>query len=921
MAAMIAVGLTAVATVVKGVVRDGTGEVLPDATVRLLSLPDSAFVKGVKANVNGAFDISDVKKGRYVLEVSYIGYETLKKEITPSGKNFNAGDVVLSESSIMLKDVTVTGVKTQIKVMQDTVEFNADSYKTQPNAVVEDLLKRLPGVEVDSEGKITANGKEVKKILIDGKEFFSDDPKVASKNLPVNMVDKLQVVDRKSDLARLTGVDDGEDETVINLTVKKGMQNGWFGTAEAGYGTDSRYMGSFNINRFWNGNQITLLGNANNINELGFTDSNGNRFRRFGGDNGITESKALGLNFNVGNKEIFRVGGDVMYSYSDRNTRQSQERQYLFPDSSSYASTWKQATDKGHNLRADFRMEWKPDSFNTLEIRPRLSWNRNDSESLDSTLTRAGDALRSPVSNSYNTSASNGDSFEFGMRMIYSHNFKRHRGRSFSVMVNYDHSNVTEDDNSYSRNLFYLFNDSLDIYDQWTDNHTWSNNFQTRLSWTEPIGNVRNGNFLTLSYNFSYRWNDADKLVYDHPVLEDGTVDEGILIFNDNLSNRFRNEFSTQNIRLGFKRVHKDYNLDAGFSLVPSMSKSIDLINDARSIPKRTVFNFSPFIRFRYKFSKSRSLNIHYNGRSSQPSIRQLQPVADMSDPLRVVIGNPELKPTFNHSLHARFQDFNMESQRSIMSMVNINMTQNAIVSKTTFDSSTGGQVTTYNNVNGVWNAWGMMMVSMPLRNKAWQWSNHLMANVNHNVGFNNGDRNASTSANIRESMGIAYRPDNMEFELRPEYALQTTRNSLKSVGNMTVHTYGAMFNAYYRTPIDIILATDLRFSGTSGYAQGYDANQWMWNATISYEFLRSKSLTVALKAYDLLQQKKNIRRNVTANYIDDLSYNSLTRYFMVTLTYRFNTFGKGNEPNAGREWGGRHGRPGPPPGGGRRPR
>lgn len=923
---MLAVSAAAFAAVVKGTVKDETGEALPDATVRLLSLPDSAFVKGVKTTIDGNFDLSGVKKGNYVVEISYIGYETFRKDINSTGKNINLGDLFLSESSIMLKDIVVTGVKTQIKVMEDTVEYNADSYKTQPNAVVEDLLKRLPGVEVDSEGKITANGKEVKKILIDGKEFFSDDPKVASKNLPVNMVDKLQVVDRKSDLARLTGVDDGEDETVINLTVKKGMQNGWFGNAETGYGTDSRYMGSFNINRFWDGNQITLLGNLNNINELGFTDSNGNRFRRFGGDNGITESKALGFNFNVGNKEIFRVGGNIMYSYSNRDTRQTQERQYLFQDSTSYSSGGKWTEDKGHNLKADFRMEWKPDSFNTLELRPRLSWNRNDSRSLDSTLIRSGDPQMTPVSNSYNTSSSNGDSFEFGMRMIYSHNFKRHRGRSFSVMLNYDHSNVRENEDSYSRNLFYLFNDSLDVYDQWSDNHTWSNSFQTRLTWTEPLGNVKNGNFLTFSYNFSYRWNDADRLVYDHPILADGTVDKGELIFNEDLSNRFRNEYSTQNIRVGYKKVHKDYNFEGGLALVPSMSKSLNLINDAKSIPERTVWNYAPFMRFRYKFSKSRSLNLHYNGRSSQPSMTQLQPVPDMSDPMKIVIGNPELKPTFSHSLMARFQDFNMESQRSIMSMLNFNMTQNAIVSRTTYDQSTGAQTTTYNNVNGVWNAWGMMMISMPFRNKAWQWSNHLMVNANHNVGFNNGERNNSTAFNIRESMGIAFRPDNMEFELRPEYGLQTTHNSLKSVkgsnNNMTVHSYGAVFNAYYRTPIDVILSTDLRFTGTSGYSQGYDSNQWMWNASISYEFLKSKSLTVTLKAYDLLQQKKNIRRTVTANYIDDLDYNSLTRYFMVTVSYRFNTFGKGKEPNMDH---GRFGPGGPPPGGryggGRRPR
>ncbi|MDE6628159.1 MAG: TonB-dependent receptor, partial [Muribaculaceae bacterium] len=248
---------------VSGTVADEKGEPLIDATVRILQARDSAFVKGAIADIDGNFRFTGLKKGKYILEANYIGYQKSFVPLTITDRNINVDTVTVMESSYMLQEAIVIGVKTPIKVMQDTIEYNADTYKTQPNAVVEDLLKRLPGVEVDSDGKITANGKDVTKILIDGKEFFSDDPKVASKNLPVNMIDKLQVVDRKSDLARLTGVDDGEDETVINLTVKKGMKNGWFGTVEAGYGTDERYQGTFNINRFWNDNQITFIGSAN----------------------------------------------------------------------------------------------------------------------------------------------------------------------------------------------------------------------------------------------------------------------------------------------------------------------------------------------------------------------------------------------------------------------------------------------------------------------------------------------------------------------------------------------------------------------------------------------------------------------------------------------------------------------------------
>ena len=233
----------ALAANIRGKVTDTAGEPMMQATVRLLAAKDSTYINGLKTKNDGSFVLAGVKSGKYIVEASYLGYNNMFVDVTVGSANVNLKPIVLNESSIMLQEVSVTGVKTQIKVSEDTVEYNSDSYKTQPNAVVEDLLKRLPGVEVDSDGKITANGKEVSKILIDGKEFFSDDPKVASKNLPVEMIEKLQVVDRKSDLARLTGVDDGEDETVINLSVKKNMKNGYFGTIEGGYGTDKRYLG------------------------------------------------------------------------------------------------------------------------------------------------------------------------------------------------------------------------------------------------------------------------------------------------------------------------------------------------------------------------------------------------------------------------------------------------------------------------------------------------------------------------------------------------------------------------------------------------------------------------------------------------------------------------------------------------------
>ncbi len=904
---------TVTAATLRGRITDNNGEALIQASVRLLTSKDSTVVKGSVTNADGAFTLSNIKAGKYIVEASYVGYATQMRDINVGDKDLRLKPFVLEESAIALRDAVVTGIRTPIKVMEDTVEFSAASYKTQPNSVVEDLLKRLPGVEVGSDGKITANGQEVKKILVDGKEFFSDDPTVASKNLPVDIVEKLQVVNRKSDLARLTGVDDGEDETVINLTVKKGMNNGWFGNIEAGYGTDDRYKGNFTVNRFWDGNQITFLGGANNVNEPGFADGASGRFRRFGGDNGITSSQAFGINFNIGKEEKFRVGGNVLYSHTDRDTRTSSDRQRIFADSTSLVQSHKESRDKGHNFRADFRVLWNPDSFNTLEFRPNVSLNYNDSWSNESPNTFADAFGQHLVTESDNRGKSDGKSVEFGGNLIYNHKFRSRPGRAFSVMAQYRMSNVHENSDTYSRNIFHLL-DSIDEYDQYADNHTWSNNVTTRLSWTEPIGHS-NRDFMTLEYRFSYRWNNADKYTYDRQYPEDG---ESWLKFNSELSNSFRNDFINHNIRLGYRHVTKNANLNVGISVVPQSSQSKNLIDSNKDIPRRNVLNYAPFLRYRLKLSKTRSLMAFYNGRSSQPSMTQLQPVADMSNPLNIIIGNPNLNPTFTHSAHVRFQDFNSEAQRSIMAMIDGQMQQNAVVSKVTSDSQTGGRTTTYENVSGVWNIRGMNMVSFPLKNRAFTINNHIFLNFSSGVGFEGAQRYRSNNFSVNESFGIAWRPDNLELEFRPRYGLQAIHYSIpRTNGNNLTHRYGGSFYGTYYTPIGIVIGTDLNYTATSGMGD-FDTSTWMWNATLSYQFLKGKAMTVSLKAYDILGQRSNVQRSTSTTEIIDTRYNSLGRYFQVSLSYRFTTFKSGEQPNTDRFGPGGHRGPGGPPPGGR---
>ncbi len=623
----------------------------------------------------------------------------------------------------------------------------------------------------------------------------------------------------------------------------------------------------------------------------------------------------------------------MLYSHTNLHTRTRQNREYLFPDSASYDNSFKDTRDKGHNVRADFRVEWKPDSFNTIDFRPYMSYNQNNSAALSTdTLYSGYMAPEALVNQSRNNSYDKGKSWEFGGRLIYNHNFRSRRGRSFSVMANYRFSDVREDEEAYTHNVFYrlknwLKNDSVDSYDELTSSHTWANNVTARLSWTEPLGDVARGNFLTLSYRVQYRWNNADKDVSRQQIFyHDGPTGDPVLdewLHNDTLSNSFRNDFMTQEIRLGYKKVSKLYNLELGMAAVPSMSKSENLTRSEKSIPERWVWNYAPFLRFRYKWSKQTSLTMFYNGRSSQPSMTQLQPVPDYSNPLNVVRGNPGLKPSFSHNLMLRYQSFNQDHQRPIMTMLNAGLEQISIISRTMSNANSGGRVTTYENVNGVWNMRLMNMFSQPLgASKLWSFNNNVFVMYRQSAGYNNNLFNRAGTLTFAESPSIAFRPKNLELELRPRYRVNFSHNSLDRIASTTIHNYGGGFNGTWYAPFGIVLATDLNYTASTGYAAGYEQNEWMWNASISYQFLPGDAATIQLKGYDLLQQRQTVNRTVSANYIDNTEYNSLTRYFMLTFTYRFNTFGKGNEPQSRSNGGygpggpgGRRGPGGPPPG------
>ena len=878
------------------VVEQGSDTPIEQATVRLLNVKDSAMVRGVVSARNGSFTLKNVKKGSYLLHITFIGYDPLYQPLQITGKKnpVNVGKLELSDGAIELGEAVVIGKAPEVTVRNDTVEYNADSYKVTEGSVLEDLLKKMPGVEVDSEGKITVNGKEVKKVMVDGKEFFSDDPKVASKNLPAKMIDKLQVLDKKSDMAQMTGFDDGEEETVINLTVKPGMKQGWFGNAYGGYGSKDRYEGNAMVNRFVNNDQITFMGGANNTNNMGFSDlastmfsgmgGGGGRRGGFGAGSGITSSGNAGLNFSKEFKpDKLTLGGNTRYSHSDNDARSKSDRQNILPgDSSSYDNSEAMSRTKSDNFGVDFRLEWKPDTMTQLIFRPSFSFSHsmNDNFSDATTLDNERDTVNTNKSSNY--SESNG--YNLNASIDFSRKLNN-KGRVFSATLSGGNSDSYSDGMNRSDIVYFNQTDALknSIIDQRSRYDNKGFNYRAYVSWVEPIGH---NNFIQATYSISQRKQEALKNVYNQDA--DGIYN----VLDSAYSQSYRNNFISQRASLSFKSQRAKFNYTIGLNLDPSYSSSENFVGDTTlSKITRKVVNLSPMAQFNYMFDKRTNLRIMYNGRTSQPSMTQLQPVADISDPTNITIGNPDLNPRYTNNVFIRFQQFTPEKQRAFMIMANGSYIINDIVSYTSYNQETGVKTTTYKNVNGNYSGNVRMMLNTPLKNKKFSINSMTMASFANSNGYINEEKNTNRNLILSERGGIDFRSSYLDLGVNGNIRYNATSNSLQKENNQNTFNYGAGGYTTIYLPLNFKIESDVNWSTNSGYGDGFKQNEVLWNASASKSFLKNNQGTLRFKIYDILQQRSNISRSITASYIQDSEYNTLGSYFMVHFIYRFSIF------------------------------
>ena len=906
------------------IIEESNKQPIEQATIRLLNVKDSTFINGVVSGRNGHFSLKNVKSGDYLLAVSFIGFDPIYQPLQITGRTnpVNIGKLEMSDGAIMLGEATITAKAVEVTVRNDTIEYNADSYKVTEGSMLEDLLKKMPGVEIDSEGKVTVNGKEIKKIMVDGKEFFSDDPKVASKNLPAKMVDKVQVLDRKSDMAMMTGFDDGDEEAVINLTVKPGMKQGWFGNAFAGYGSKDRYEGNFMVNRFINNDQFTIMGGLNNTNSMGFSDMGSSMFsgmgggRRgggsFGGGNGITESGNIGANFSKEYSPKLVWGGNARYSHSDNIAQSKNRTENILPgDSTTHEFSESRSNTINDNIGVNFRLEWKPDTLTQIIFQPDFSYsktystNDEDKYSLAGLLGSSLDTINR--SNSYSTS--DGEAYNASARLEFSRKMNN-RGRVFSGSLSGGLNDSYTNGFDYS-NTTYLLLDSIDIIDQHVRYNNNGYNYRAYLSWVEPLGN---NNFLQATYRFSQNKRESLKNAYNN----NGSGNYSDL--DSTYSKNTRNNATEQRASLSFKAVRAKYNYTIGFNVDPSHSRTETFIGDLVLYSmSRNVVNFSPTAQLNYQFDKRTNLRLDYDGRTSQPSMSQLQPVPDVSNPLNIIIGNPELRPTYTNNLRIRYQQFKPESQSAFMIMASGNYTLNAVVSKSTQELNTGKRTTTYENVNGNYSGNARVIYNTPLKNQKFSINTMTWGMYSHSKGFNNGQENTSKALTVMERAGINYRSNVLDLGLNGNIRFNQTRNTLQKQNNLETFNYGGGASTTIYLPYNFQIESDINYSTNSGYATGYEQDELLWNASASKSLFKNNAGTIRFKIYDILQERSNKSYSASANSIRYSEYNTLSSYFMVYFIYRFSIFSGGasesdmrREPRRGP--GGPGGPGGPPP-------
>ena len=910
---------------VKGSLTDvAYNESMANATISVLRTGDSSIISHNLADDKSAFLIKNLEAGTYRLIISFQGYQTLRKEFSISAATpvADMGIIKMEKSNEMLEEVIIG--RPPIIIKGDTVQFSAEAFRTKPNAVAEDLLKKLPGVEVDMDGNVTAQGEAIQKIYVDGKEFFGSDPKTATKNITADMIESVQVYDDMSDQAKFTRIDDGSRSKTINIKLKKNMRQGYFGRSTVGHGNDDLYFGKIMLNRFNNDRRISVIGSANNLNKQSssFRDivsgmggfSKGGRSNNSGagmGD-GITTSNSFGINYTDVLGEKLQVQGSYMYGETKKRTIESSLRKTLFPedtlthsmDSVTYANEESSSYDINRNHNLNLRLEYKMDSMNSILYLPSLTFQNSDNYENDTNYTRISllnleylglSGVRKNINQRKGVNLNN--------ELLYRRRFFK-PGRTLTLGFRNSINNSEGSGNNFSPLTFYNPNGTIDStreQDFLSSQNTRSSNYVVSSSYTEPIGKNK---ILEINYAYTNNMSTSDRTAfsYDNNTKLYDSV-------NPQQTNYFKNKFIGQRLGTNFKYSNNGYSFQAGGAMQAGNLDNNSVRGIYTAMGKDTVIktrqsyiNFFPTANFHYDFSRRKNIRLSYQGRTNQPNVRQLQDVRDETNTLRTSIGNPDLKQEFNNRLNISYKSFNEITFRYINVNVNYNQVSNKIVNSIDFDTARGKGVQLIKpvNLNGTYDASYDISVGLPLR-KGTKGSSINMGNrmrlgkdVSRLYNRNNFTNTFSFSQSVGLNMDIK---EKLNMEFRGRFSYNSVKYSVQQNKNINLNTN--YFNQNYSTDInyyvskDLIFSTDFNYSINSGRAKGYNVSVPLWNGGIAYQIFPKKNGEIRLSVNDILNQNSNIDRRIGENYISDSRTIILQRYFLLTFTYNLNRFGK----------------------------